>query len=121
MRPHSRYLSNEFSNLNDLSSICEHTEEELCTPDRDFNNHHSVINTFGRHFSHLANTYRTNMSQIKTIETPQSFYERIDMDIKERNIRQYEFKQMFSHPQIHANALRKASAKKVKEVVCQFS
>ena len=71
--------------MNELSSICENTEEELCTPEREIVLTNSSLNNLNKlsNCSIHPNYSLTNQRPYEVL----NFYERMDYDVKERNIR----------------------------------
>jgi hypothetical protein len=82
------------NHINELSSIYENTEEELCTPDRDMKIDYSA---FGDYKKHRKNRLNKNFrSAIQPNGSNPNFYERMDNDVKDRSTRDKEIKHMFS-------------------------
>ena len=71
--------------MNELSSIWENTEEEIWTPDREIAFSNTSLNNWNKlsHWSIHQNYSWTNQRTQDAL----NFFERMDWDIRERNIR----------------------------------
>ena len=82
------------NHFNELSSIYENTEEELCTPDRELKIDYSA---FGDYKKHRKNRLNPNFRSVtQSNGSNPNFYERMDNDVKYRSTRDKEIKHMFS-------------------------
>lgn len=102
------------TNFNELSSIYENTEEELWTPDRDLKIDYSAFQDYKKLRKNRENGNFHSVAV--TLNQKADFYERMDYDVKERNIRDYEIRR-FSKKRINPSPSdRRLSHKKAESL-----
>ncbi|CAI2363317.1 unnamed protein product [Moneuplotes crassus] len=87
-----RLNCDDYSNFHELSSIYENTEEELCTPDREFKINLKTLHDYKKiRKERESQQFYTCKNKF---HKKSSFIQRMNVDICERNIRDYEIRRM---------------------------
>jgi hypothetical protein len=103
----------ECTNFNELSSIYENTEEEMCTPERNYKIDYCTLDK-PKQKKIQKDNYGTNRSNSKNTK---NFFKRMQNDVKERNEREHDFREMFRGPIKPALHERKISKKRTKSII----
>lgn len=112
--PNLKLNTEEWANLNELSSIYENTEEELWTPERELKLDYSVFQDYQ---NKRKNRENENFHSVAVnMRKKADFYTRMDYDVKERNIRDYEIREMSKRKRVHFHNERKLSLKKAESL-----
>lgn len=104
------------SEFTELSSIYENTEEEMCTPDRELKFDYSSFNDYKKIRVNRLDSKFNSVTGAKAGTLP-NFFERMDTDVRERNLRDYEFKEIFKKPILYPPYDKKLTKKSTKSIV----
>ena len=115
LRKSHKTLMDEGTNLNELSSIYENTEEEMWTPDRDLKIDYSSF----KYYKHGLNGAKLSFKD-STTSKPKNypdFFQRMNQDVVSRKVRNSELQEMFSKPHVYPAPNKKLSTKYASQVV----